>query len=155
MKYHRLLLLIPLLLCACASTPPSNNAVTDLYCARYLFYAMCAQDVTADGQTDFVYFEDSNEIFLFNEKLVKLVPANLKLHKCAQSMDAPLIGATSLLLTVDDDTSFMRRTEIKNGIFYHYMRYVPRISRCNRQFADAQETEEDDFGVAENSEFGL
>jgi hypothetical protein len=119
---------------------------------------MCAIDVFSDGQTDFVYFEDSQQIFLFDQQLLASIPAFLSLHECAQSMDDPLINATSALLTVNDEMGFLRRAEIKNNIFYHYMRYIPRINRCNRTMTgndeDSSEDFEDDFGVAENEEFG-
>ena len=150
---YRVGLLSTVLLCACSSTPTQYPAVNTLYCDRYLFYPMCALDVTDNGVTDFVYFEDSQQIFLFNQQLVNQKPDYLVLHKCAQSMDKPLINATSQLLTVSDNTNFLRRSEIKQGIFYHYMRYLPRINRCNNNFAGANESEEDDFGVAENSNF--
>ena len=150
---YRVGLLSTVLLCACSSTPTQYPAVNTLYCDRYLFYPMCALDITNNGVTDFVYFEDSQQIFLFNQQLVSRKPDHLMLHECAQSMDKPLINATSQLLTVSDNTNFLRRSEIKNGIFYHYMRYLPRINRCNRALQTYDENREDDFGVAENSDF--
>lgn len=149
---------IAYLLVACSHQPQVNDAVTNLYCARYLLYRMCALDVSGNGQTDFLYFEDSEQIFLFDENKLNKVPNYLTLHECAQSMDPPLIDATSALLTVNDEMSFFRRSEIKNKIFYHYMRYVPRINRCKNDLADSQDlmAEEDDFGFGlEDDEFGL
>lgn len=151
--------LIPLLFCACSHQPTSPNAVSTLFCDRYLFYRMCAVDVSQNGRTDFIYFEDSREIFLFDQKKLSLVPTDLTLHTCAQSMDEPLLDATALLLTVNDEMSFFQRSEIKNKIFYHYMRYVPRINRCKRADVDTNNDnflpEEDDFGMKENQELGL
>lgn len=142
--------LTALFLSACSTAPSTNNSVGEIFCDRYFVYPMCAQDITGNGRTDLVYFEDSQEIFLFNEKLVSLAPTNLSMHECAQVMDKKLIDAASRLLTIDEDTSFFRRREIKNGIFYHYMRYLPRVSKCNPDIEPLEEEIEDDFGVEEN-----
>jgi len=152
MHYRQFLILSALLLCSCGTTPVANPNLSSLFCDRYLIYPMCTQDVTGNGRADFVYFEDSQEIFLFNRKLVRQVPSHLTMHECAQTMDRKLIDATSLLLTVNDETGFFRRAEIKNGIFFHYMRYLPRVARCNPQVMPADKDAEDDFGVEENSE---
>ena len=149
---------IVLLLSACSQQPQLPvDANAHVYCDRYLLYRMCALDVSNNGQTDFLYFEDSAEIFLFDPKKTNNVPTYLTMHKCAQSMDTSLIDATSLLLTVNDDMSFFRRTEIKNKIFYHYIRYVPRINRCNKEKKQNEDllAEEDGFGDLDNDDFGF
>ncbi len=147
------LVLTIIFLSACSTTPPTGTNFSQVFCDRYLIYPLCAQDITGNGRTDLVYFEDSREIFLFNQKHSNSLPNNLTMHKCAQRMDRPLIDATSLLLTVNEETGFFRRAEIKNGIFLHYMRYLPRVSRCTPEPAPMDLELEDDFGVAENSEF--
>lgn len=152
MLYRVALFPLTLIVVACSSTPTQYAAVHDVYCDKYLFYPMCAQDISGNGQTDFVYFEDSKEIFLFNQHFLADKPEHLIVHECAQSMDDPLIDAASQILTVSDDTTFLRRSEIKNRIFYHYMRYLPRINRCNESLAEFDENVEDDFGIAENTE---
>ena len=148
------LCLFTLCLGACSHQPQQEYAGNTVYCDRYLIYRMCAIDVSHNGQADFLYFEDSAQIFLFDPERVNLVPANLTMHKCAQSMDEPLINATSRLLTVNDEMSFFERSEIKNKIFYHYIRYVPRINRCNRAAGNQDESvpESDEF-VTETDEF--
>ena len=148
--------LVLLTLCACSHQPLQFQTTHKLYCDRYLIYRMCAIDVTDNGQADFLYFEDSDQIFLFNPDETNLVPNNLSMHKCAQSMDEPLIEATSRLLTVNDEMSFFEKSEIKNKIFFHYMRYIPRINHCNRAAGEQDDdaSEEDDF-VADTDKLGL
>lgn len=153
MIFRITVIVVVFFLSACSSTPPTNATFSQVYCDRYLIYPLCAQDISGNGRADLVYFEDSSEVFLFNQKFSKKLPAHLSMHECAQVMDNPLIDATSLLLTVNEDTGFFRRAEIKNGIFLHYMRYLPRVSRCNPQVEPYDLEIEDDFGVAENSDF--
>jgi len=136
-----ILLLSLLLLSACANQRQNTAAVTNLYCDRYLLYRMCTLDATANGRADFIYFEDSQEIFLFDPDTTTFIPENLTMHHCAQSMDTALLNATSLLLTVNDTMSFFERSEIKNKIFYHYMRYLPRVNRCNNEKNDSEDTD--------------
>ena len=157
MSPMRYLPILVVVLSACSHQPQKKfDAVTNLFCDRYLIYRMCALDVTDNGQTDFLYFEDSREIFLYDPQGSATIPVNLIMHECAQSMDAPLIDATSLLLTVNEEMGFFRKSEIKNKIFYHYMRYVPRINRCNRERNKQEEYDvDDDPFLADADEFGL
>jgi len=135
------------LLTACASTPPttvSTDAVHE-YCGDYFIYSLCASDYTGDGEVDAVYFIDTKEIFLFRPEAEELASSKLPFHQCAFPMDEELMLASNRLLEIDDDTSYFRKSQIKSGLFTNYLRYAPRVNKCNNEHGKEIETVDDDF----------
>ncbi|MGH1470180.1 MAG: hypothetical protein ACRBCS_03245 [Cellvibrionaceae bacterium] len=128
---------------------------TKEYCDRYFVYQMCAKDFNGDGIVDGMYFEDSKDIFMYREAEKKLVAQYHSFHVCAQIMDEKLTNASSALLTIDDNTSLLKRSELKSSIFVNYMRYANDINRCNKLHGNDNfdPNEEDDFGLADDDEY--
>ncbi|MGI1678052.1 MAG: hypothetical protein K6L75_04925 [Cellvibrionaceae bacterium] len=128
---------------------------TKEYCDRYFVYRMCAKDFDGDGIVDGMYFEDSNDIFMYRETEKKLVENYHPFHICAQVMDQKLTDASSALLGINEDTSRLKRSELKSSIFVNYMRYASAINQCNKKYGNDNfdMTEEDDFGLSEDDEY--
>ena len=127
------LLLIVLWLSACASTPMDTTVpVANLYCDNFLIYDMCAQDIDGDGIVEWVYFEDTNEIFLVREGVEEPLPTELAEHRCMQKMDDAIVHNTSQLFYISDDTNYIERADIKSALMFSYVGYMPRVMRCNQ-----------------------
>ncbi len=128
---------------------------TKEYCDRYFVYQMCAKDFTGDGVVDAMYFEDSKDIFMYREEYKGLVEKYNPFHVCAQIMDDKLTEASSALLTITEDTSLLKRSELKSSIFINYMRYAPDINKCNQENGNNNfdASQEDDFGLPEDDEY--
>ena len=60
--------------------------VTSLYCDNFLIYRLCARDMDNDGVVEFVYFQESEEVFMWRPGARDEIPADMKIHKCAQPM---------------------------------------------------------------------
>lgn len=140
--------LLLILLGACSSTPldlsrlPPNSR----YCDRYFIYRMCAQDLSGDGAVDALYFEDTKEVFLYKPESKNLVVNNLALHRCVQVMDDGISAVSDQLLQITEDTSFFQKADIKAKLMAHYLRYAPKIQKCNEALGIVQTEQEDDFG---------
>ncbi len=164
---------LTLLLSACAphqssSLGPANEglkpALTDTFCDSYFVYSMCARDIDHDGLADFMYFEDTREIFMQTDEVATQtssvtsteLPENwgqdLAIHKCAQTMDEELQNAASSLFTIHDKTGALRKTQIKSRLILSYSRYMSQINRCNSGNL-AMPSTEDSFGDIDYEEW--
>ncbi|WP_460233603.1 hypothetical protein [Aurantivibrio plasticivorans] len=144
------------LLAGCSSTPQQTvfePAVRDEYCSRFFLYRMCAEDFTDNGSVDAVYFEDEREVFLYIEESADVIAKHLAFHPCAQIIDEPLSISSDKLLRFDEDTSYWRETDVKAEIFGHYLRYVDRVSQCNKEKGLITEQESDDSGFDDFDDF--
>ncbi|MDA0926666.1 MAG: hypothetical protein O2861_01150 [Proteobacteria bacterium] len=139
---HCISLLVCLVLVSCGSLPDGERPSNALYCDTYLMYDMCAQDQNRDGVVDFVYFTDSEEIFMFREGVQERYRGNLGVHRCAQIMDENLVATTSRVFYVNDETSFLERQDIKGAMMIKYIAYMPEVTACNMRHEQlAKETD--------------
>lgn len=128
-------------LAACQSTASSDRPTMSRYCDNYLIYDMCVQDNNSDGVTDLVYFEDTQEVFLYQEGEQDKLPDNLAWHRCPQAMDEELLATTSRIFFTDEDTTLIERTDIKGALVLNYIRLMPDVMACTlraEQSADEQ-----------------
>lgn len=106
---------------------PANS----LYCDNFMIYDMCARDTNRDGTVEYVYFEDSNEIFLYREGTDRRLPRGLDMHRCALPMDDGIIATTSRMFYIDEETSYLERQDIRGALMIKYIAYMPRVTACN------------------------
>lgn len=134
-----MLVLYSTLLVACSNLdteglqPASFN-----YCDNFLIYDMCARDTNRDGVVDYVYFTDSEEIFMFREGADRRFPADLLVHECAQMMDDDLVATTSRLLFIDEETGYLERQDIRGAMMIKYIAYMPEVTACNMRNEEVQ-----------------
>ena len=136
---HTTFLVHVLMLASCGSLPEGQRPTNALYCDNYLMYDMCAEDQNRDGIVDFVYFTDSEEIFMFREGVQERYRGNRDVHRCAQTMDENLVATTSRVFYVDDETSFLERQDIKGAMMIKYIAYMPEVTACNMRHDQAAE----------------
>jgi len=130
-------LLICLALAGCGSLPEGGRPSNALYCDTYLIYDMCAQDQNRDGVVDFVYFTDTEEIFMFREGVQERYRGRLGVHRCATVMDESLVATTSRVFYVNDETSFLESQDIKGAMMIKYIAYMPEVTACNMRHEQA------------------
>jgi len=123
---------------ACSSSLPEGARPTlSLYCDNYLIYAMCVQDYDGDGVTDVVYFEDTREIFMYQEgwqnRNRNHRRNNLTWHRCPEPMDEDLLTTTSRMFYIDESTTLLEKTDIKGSLLIHYIRLMPDVTACTLQ----------------------
>ncbi|BFM14772.1 hypothetical protein R50073_09550 [Maricurvus nonylphenolicus] len=92
---------------------------------------------------DFMFFADTDEVFMAMPGFEEPEKTGKPAHRCIQSMDKPMQGAANALLAIGNDTSNMTKTRIKTRLLLSYSRYMPEVNRCNgNQLA----VEDDPFG---------
>jgi hypothetical protein len=120
-------------LSSCAMEAPEVGATGALYCDNFLVYEMCAQDMNRDGIVEYVYFPDSNEIFMYRAGTDGEVPAELQMHRCAVMMDEDLVATTSRVFFVDEATSYLEKQDIRGAMLIKYISYMPGVTACTMQ----------------------
>ena len=127
------------LLAACSNLDTEGlQPVSFNYCDNFLIYDMCARDTNRDGVVDYVYFTDTDEIFMFREGADRRFPSDLLVHECAQMMDEDLVATTSRMLFIDDETGYLERQDIRGAMMIKYIAYMPEVTACNMRNEDAQ-----------------
>ena len=111
---------------------------SSLYCENFLIYDMCAQDLNGDGVVEYVYFEDTKNVFMYREGTDVDIPRDLSLHPCAQLMDEELIATTSRVFYVNEETTYLERQDIRGAMMLKYVSYMPRVVTCNLQNAQVE-----------------
>jgi hypothetical protein len=116
----------------------SDGPANALVCDNFLIYDMCAQDMDADGVVEYVYFEDTDQVFLYRVGTQEGLPSNLEMHPCAQEMDDSILSSASRMLDVSDETPYIERTDIRGAMMLSYISYMPRVASCNMAAEQAQ-----------------
>lgn len=159
---HLWSILAVIALAGCSSAPQQAEStdpiVRDTYCDSYLVYDMCVQDVDEDGIADLMYFKDTQEVFMVTSQQLQSPTRDFSLHRCVQEMDAATQAASTRLLTIDEHTGMMRKTQLKSKLMLVYMHYYNDIQSCMNghtvagrsesgdSFGDDEHWSEDEFG---------
>lgn len=128
---HLILALSILTLNACGLARLGDFPVSNLYCDNFLIYDMCAEDLNRDGVVEYVFFEDSLDVFMYREGAEASIPDKYGLHRCALLMDEDLVATTSRVFMVTDETTYLERQDIKGAMMIKYIAYMPRVTACN------------------------
>lgn len=115
----------------CHYSYDGRRLANNRYCDSFMIYDMCAVDPNRDGRVDFVYFEDSDEVFMYSEGGLARKPASRPMHRCAQQMEEDLVEITSRLFYVDEDTSALEKNDIRGAMMIRYFAKLPEITACN------------------------
>lgn len=144
-----------LLLGACAAPAPREEANADaqpshtseprsLYCDSFMIYDMCAQDVDGDREVDFLYFDDTKEIFMITEQYQGQSFPGLTRHKCQQILNDSIRNTSTTILNLPEDASRLRRSQLKSRLLASYAYYLPTINKCM-----GEEELDDGFGESD------
>ena len=125
-----------MLFASCSGTILGERPVSSLYCDNFMIYDLCARDTNRDGIVDYVFFDDSKEIFMYRDSLPRRLPADIGVHRCVRAMDEALVETTSRMFYIDDSTSLLEKTDIRGALMIKYIAWLPEVTACNMR-ADA------------------
>ena len=129
----------------CVSAPPTNDAA-NLFCDGYFIYVMCAEDITGDGITDIMYFQDDMQVFMYHEDVTSLVQTDdYLLHRCAMVMDETTREITTDMIAIDDSTPLLAELDLKKRLLVRYNQRRNEMDECNAQYVKPEELDEDPF----------
>lgn len=145
--------------CSSITTPEQDNFVDhNVQCMRYFIYEICVRDFDADKQVDFVYFNDTQETFLYRSDIEpsKLVGLGFPMHRCVQLLNDETQQAANDLLLVSKEDSYQEKSRIKKAMVDSYASYAPTVKACNKKYnneINLPDEDEESFGEEEFEEF--
>jgi len=150
-KIRLILLGAVAILAGCASTPDeaSLHAGGKTVCDSYLILSMCVQDLHGDGTVDMIYFNDTNEVFMYQDGKQESVAEVMSFHRCAVPLDEGMQATTNRILN-RSDLSLKEEMSITKELISNYVAAKPTIDACNAQFEDATVG-----NMKQNDEFSL
>lgn len=126
-------------LSSCQYSLDGRGLTNNLYCDNFLLYKMCASDPNRDGVVDYVYFEESEAVFMYTDQGLARKPDKQPMHRCAEEMEEELVEITSRLFYVDDSTPVLEKTDIRGAMTIRYLAKLPEITACNMRAEQAEE----------------
>ena len=131
MNRRLILLVLGLLVASCVSYPSGEKPTNSLYCDNIMVYEMCVTDLNGDGEIEFVYFEGSQQAFMYRPGALRRLPKSLSMHPCATEMDEEMVRTTSRMFYIDESTTLLEKTDIRGTLLLRYMTALPEITACN------------------------
>lgn len=123
-----------LLVTACGSIQrdgPAGHA----QCERFFIYDLCVADVDRDGRVDYMYFDDTREIFMFAADRRTELRDVMPFHRCAIPMSASTREYSSQLL-YGEELGLRERMQLKGRLISNYRASQPAVDACNREQRD-------------------
>lgn len=114
---------------ACASAPDDGRPPGAEHCESFFIYVLCISDLNTDGQVDYMYFDDTREIFMYADSMLGQLRNVLPLHACAVPMSAGTRDFSSQLL-YGDDLGVSARLAVKGRLAVSYRAAQPAIDAC-------------------------
>lgn len=128
---------IAVLCTGCVSTsrharPPGVHS-----CESFFIYVLCVTDANSDGSVDYMYFDDTREIFMYDGSPDNHLLSVMPLHRCAIPMDRDSQAVSSRLLY--EDLGLAERLALKGNLIRNYRSAQAAVDACyNKDRTDAQ-----------------
>ncbi|EAQ96945.1 hypothetical protein [Congregibacter litoralis] len=126
-------------LSACVSTPEDSRPPGVERCESFFIYVLCISDLDADGRVDYMYFDDTREIFMYADSLLNELETVLPLHACAIPMSESTRDLSSQLL-YSDDIGLSARLAVKAKLAVSYRAAQPAVDACNAALNPSTQT---------------
>ena len=140
--------LLALCLAGCVSTSDLERPPGEQRCESFFIYILCVNDFDRDGLVDFMYFDDTRDIFMYEPSMLEVVSSVMPLHPCAIPMSASTREASSQLL-YDDELGMAGRLALKGKLISNYRSAQPAVDACH----SSQRRNSNATGAAEDSFF--
>ncbi|WOJ94644.1 hypothetical protein R0135_05630 [Congregibacter variabilis] len=121
--------MLVLWLSACASTFDDVRPPGKEHCESFFIYVLCISDLDADGRVDYMYFDDTREIFMYADNMLNQLNKVLPLHACAVPMSDSTREYSSQLV-YSDDLSLSARLAVKARLAVSYRAAQPAVDAC-------------------------
>ena len=144
------------MLAGCATTPEGSRPPGEQRCESFFIYVLCVADLDRDRLVDYMYFDDTREIFMFAQSMHDALKGILPFHRCAIPMGNDTRKVSSTLL-YGGDLSFTEKLALKGRLIKNYRAAQPAISACNKRAEkeQGQDARKDDpFTVDEDWTLG-
>lgn len=145
------ILLLVALTTACASTQKAETVAREQQpgettCDSFFVYTMCMTDRAGDGDVDYVYFADDNQIFMYRPG--ETLPAHMDMHRCARPIEGPVQGYGNALMY--EDLSLIQEMDVKRKLLVEFMAAKGEVDECyggDSTAGNAPAMAEEDFGA--------
>lgn len=125
-----IVLLLTVWLGACANTGDQARPPGTERCESFFIYVLCISDLDSDGQVDYMYFDDTREIFMYAESMLSALANVLPLHACAIPLSDNTRKYSSQLL-YNDALGISARLATKAKLAASYRAAQPAVDACN------------------------
>lgn len=106
-----------------------------------------------DQRVDYMYFDDTREIFMYEASMARALGPVLPFHACAVPMSRSTRDYSSQLL-YDDNLSLADRLRIKGQLILNYRAAQPAVDACNTDSTRDQDKTPEPFIVDEDWDEG-
>ncbi|MFK7830761.1 MAG: hypothetical protein AB8B57_13370 [Congregibacter sp.] len=124
-----LLILFLLAIHGCASGPARDSQIGTLGCESFFIYVLCIADHDKDGAVDYMYFNDTKEIFMYEQSMIVPLVGVLPFHVCAIPMSQDVRKYSSQLL-YSEDLSISQVLGVKAKLLGSYRSAQPTVDAC-------------------------
>lgn len=129
-------IVIAVLCTACASTSRHTRPPGVHSCESFFIYVLCVADADSDGTVDYMYFDDTREIFMYDGSPDNRLLSVMPLHRCAIPMDRDSRAVSSRLLY--EDPGLAERLALKGNLIRNYRSAQAAVDACyNKNRTDA------------------
>jgi hypothetical protein len=125
------LLLISLCFIGCASTPQNSVLPGIQRCESFFIYILCITDLNQDGSVDFMYFDDTREIFMYEDSMRNAVATVMPFHACAIPMSGEAREYSSQLL-YSEGLTLSQKLTLKGKMLTSYRKAQQAVDACYR-----------------------
>jgi hypothetical protein len=141
--------------CAIESGVQPQKGEGNIVCDSYLVLDMCVRDYLGDGIVDMIYFDDTNEIFMYREGMKDVVEPVMPFHICAVPLSDGMQAITNRILE-RQDLSLSNEIDISRQLLSNYMAAKPEIDACHALHAkkDSQDSSPADVPFDVGEEWG-
>jgi hypothetical protein len=148
-----LALLFALCLGGCAGTPELNRPPGIQGCESFFIYVLCVSDLDENGQVDYMYFDDSRDIFMYEETMLAQLEGVLPFHDCAIPMSKSTRDYSSQLL-YDEALGLAERLRLKGKLIMNYRAAQPAVDACHSASHNNSDYSDDPFPIDEEWDEG-
>ena len=148
MRFYHRYLLSAILLSGCVSMQPEQAAVLSesvpvsssegqpesvaestgrTACGSFFVYEMCLRDTLGDRRVDYLFFADTEEIFMYRPGAD--LPKEMPVHRCAVPMRESVVTHSSTLL-YGEDLSLLQEMDVKRKLLLSYMAARDGVDAC-------------------------
>ena len=128
-------LLLSVVLAGCAVTPRGERPPGEQGCDAFFIYVLCVADLDRNGSVDYMFFDDTLEIFMYHEPMLTELRDVLPLHPCAIPMNETVRDYSSQLLYAE--LSLAQRLGVQGKLITEYRASQAAVDAC---YADLQNT---------------
>lgn len=136
-------LLLLMWISACTTVSDVQRPLGEQICESFFIYVVCIADLDRNGRVDYMYFDDTRDIFMYDESMREQLATVLPLHPCAIPMSASTKDTSSALL-YGKELPVTKRLGLKARLLRNYQVAQPAVDACYASLDGSDSTPKDD-----------